>query len=402
VTALDLAYRHVARPVLFRLGGGDAETAHARTLAALSRLARHPALLRRVRRLLAADPAPRTAFGLTFPNPVGLAAGADKDGVALAAWPALGFGFVEAGTVTAVGQPGNPRPRVFRLTGSQAVINRMGFPNAGAAALAARIAATGTIGVPLGISLGKSKVAPIDDAVADYLASLRAVEAHADYIAVNVSSPNTPGLRGLQDRGALDEIVAALTAEAAALAGARAPRLDHGHDDDGNRPDRPVAGVGANVESDRAGGADPRDRPVPILVKIAPDLTDQAIADVLQVCHDRDVAGVIATNTTVARNGVIPGERGLAMESGGLSGRPLAARALEVVRFVCAHTDLPVIGVGGITRPDDALAMFDAGATLVQLYTALLYQGPGLLRDITFAATRPASGSATDHQEEPR
>ncbi len=369
MTALDLAYRYVARPVLFRLGGGDAETAHARTLAALSRLARHPALLRRVRRLLAADPAPRSVFGLTFPNPVGLAAGADKDGVALAAWPALGFGFVEAGTVTAVGQPGNPRPRVFRLTESQAVINRMGFPNAGAAALAAQIAATGDIGVPLGISLGKSKVTPIGDAIADYLTSLRAVEAHADYIAVNVSSPNTLGLRGLQDRGALDELVTALTAEAAALA----PR------------------------SGRAG------RPVPLLVKIAPDLTDQAIADVLQVCHDRGAAGVIATNTTIARNNVIPGERGLALESGGLSGRPLTARALQVVRFVCAHTDLPVIGVGGIGRPDDALAMFDAGATLVQLYTALLYRGPGLLRDITRATgRRPAAGSATDPQEKPR
>ena len=346
------AYGRLLRPALFRLGGSDAETAHRRTLGALGRLARHPAALRALSRLFVADRAPRTVLGLDFPSPVGLAAGMDKDGIALAAWPALGFGFVEAGTVTAVPQPGNPRPRMFRLPGSGAVINRMGFPNDGAAALARRISRTGPIGVPLGISLGKSKATPVADAVPDYLTSLRAVHDHADYVAVNVSSPNTPGLRGLQDRGALDELVTALVTEARTLA----------------RPDR------------RGGG------PVPVLVKVAPDLTDDAIGDVLGVCADRGVAGVIAVNTTVRRDGIAAADTGLAAQVGGLSGRPLRRRALDVVRFVCGHTDLPVIGVGGIGGVDDGLAMLDAGASLLQIYTGLIYAGPVLVRDLNRAA----------------
>lgn len=396
MTVLDAGYRYLARPVLFRLGRGDAEIAHHRTVHALARIQRHPVLLKGLSRVFAAAPAPRTAFGLTFPNPVGLAAGADKDGLALAGWPALGFGFVEAGTVTAVAQPGNPQPRVFRLRESDAVINRMGFPNAGAAALATNCARTGRIGVPLGISLGKSKVVPVeqpDAVIADYLASLRAVERHADYLAINVSSPNTPGLRGLQDRGALDALIEALVTEAAALGAARSDTggaRHHDHDDDGDHGDRAP-------RSDAV-------RAVPILVKIAPDLDEHAIGDVLQVCHDRGVAGIIATNTTVGRPGIAPGDRGLAMETGGLSGRPLAPRALEVVRFVCRSTDLPVIGVGGITAPDDALALLDAGATLVQLYTGLLYRGPGLNRGIVRAVQRSADAgrSTVDTQGNPR
>lgn len=391
MNVLDLGYRYAARPVLFRLGGGDAEAAHHRTLRALARVQRHPALLRGLRRVFAAVPAPRTVFGLDFPNPVGLAAGADKDGLALAGWPALGFGFVEAGTVTAVAQPGNPQPRVFRLRDSEAVINRMGFPNAGAAALAGRIAAqtaqTGPIGVPLGVSLGKSRVVPVDqqDAViADYLTSLRAVRRHADYVAVNVSSPNTPGLRGLQDRGALDALIEALAAEAPVPAAAHSARTG----DDGGRDDR----VGDGHRVSRSGDAA---RPVPILVKIAPDLDDHAIGEVLQVCHERGVQGVIAANTTVGRPHIAPGDRGLAMEAGGLSGRPLAPRALEVVRFVCRHTDLPVIGVGGVTTPDDALALLDAGAVLVQLYTGMLYRGPSLVRAIVRAAAHRTAAAGT-------
>jgi len=351
MTALDSGYRRLARPVLFRLGRGDAESAHRRIVSLLGSIARHPAWLRGLARLLAADRAPRTVFGLDFPSPVGLAAGMDKDGVALAAWPALGFGFVEAGTVTAVRQPGNPRPRVFRLPASAALVNRMGFPNDGAAALARRIARTGDVGVPLGISLGKSKITPVADAVPDYLTSLRAVHARADYLAVNVSSPNTPGLRGLQDRGALDELVAALVTE-----------------------------TRSQTRPDRRDGA-----PVPVLVKIAPDLTDGAIADVLQVCTDRGVAGVIAVNTTLSRAGLAGADAATSAQAGGLSGRPLTRRALEVVRFVAAHTDLPVIGVGGIGTVDDGLAMLDAGAALLQLYTGLIYAGPALVRDLNRA-----------------
>jgi dihydroorotate dehydrogenase len=267
----------------------------------------------------------------------------DKDGIALPAWPALGFGFVEVGTVTAHAQPGNERPRLFRLPASEAVINRMGFNNAGAAALATRVASLPRpLGVPLGISLGKSKTTPLDRAVDDYLASFKALRDHGDYFAINVSSPNTPGLRDLQDREHLDALLSALVGER------------------------------------------------PILVKIAPDLADRAIAEVLQVCLDRGAAGVIATNTTLARAGLAAADAHRATEAGGLSGRPLTGRAREVVAFVRRETGgaLPVIGVGGILDPDDATRMFDAGADLVQLYTGFIYRGPALVRAIA-RAPRP-------------
>jgi dihydroorotate dehydrogenase len=353
-------YRRVARPVLFRLGGGDAERAHEWTLRRLEWASRRPAALRVLRGVSRGGPAaaPRTVFGVRFPNPVGLAAGVDKDGRALAAWAALGFGFVEAGTVTGRAQPGNPRPRVFRLREHEAIINRMGFNNGGAEALAARLAApaggtarelggapvrepgTAPPAVPLGISLGKSKVTPLGEAVEDYLSALRAVRPYADYVAVNVSSPNTPGLRSLQDRDQLGALLGALRAE--------------------------------------AGGT-------PLLVKIAPDLTDHAIGEVLDVCAEHGVAGLIATNTTLSRDGLCGGGGARAGEAGGLSGRPLTRRALEVVTFVCKRTALPVVGVGGIMTPDDAERMFDAGASLIQLYSGLIYRGPGLVREIVEA-----------------
>jgi dihydroorotate dehydrogenase len=317
------AYERVARPLLFRLGGGDAETAHERTLRALERLSRPLAAFRGP---LSPPGAARTVFGVAFPNPVGLAAGMDKDGRALRAWPALGFGFVEVGTVTRHAQPGNERPRLFRLPADEAIVNRMGFNNAGAAALAERLSRLGRLAVPLGISLGKSKITPLDDAVADYAESMRLLRPYGDYFAVNVSSPNTPGLRALQDAGRLRELLSALR-----------------------------------------GGP-------PLLVKIAPDLTDDALGELIDVCLAGGVAGLIATNTTVERPGV------QTAEVGGLSGRPLFARALEVVRFVTKQSGLPVIGVGGITQPDDAARLLDAGASLVQLYTGFIYHGPALVR----------------------
>ncbi|MDQ6656769.1 MAG: quinone-dependent dihydroorotate dehydrogenase [Actinomycetota bacterium] len=365
-SVLDTAYRRAARPVLFRLGSGDAEVAHRRAIAALGAVARHPRLCRAIGRLVAADPAPRTVFGLQFRNAVGLAAGVDKDGHALAAWPALGFGFVEAGTVTSHPQQGNDKPRLFRLRASEAIVNRMGFNNDGAAALADRVTAIGgrgSIGVPLGISLGKSKTTPVGDAIGDYLSSLTAVHSVADYIAVNVSSPNTDGLRSLQDRGPLEELVGALTSQADVL----------------------------------AGNGSGRDRTVPVLVKISPDLTDSAIGDVLEVCTDRGVAGIIATNTTLARDHISPLDAAAAAERGGLSGGPLRRRALEVVRFVCGHTDLPVIGVGGISTADDGLAMLDAGASLLQLYSGFIYRGPALVRELNTAI---AAGYHADGKEE--
>jgi dihydroorotate dehydrogenase len=332
-------YQRAARPVLFRLGGGDAEAAHEATLRWLARLA--PLAARRAAPY-APPGAARTVFGVRFPNPVGLAAGMDKDGRALRAWPALGFGFVEVGTVTRYPQPGNPRPRLFRLPRSGALVNRMGFNNAGAPALAARLAALGPLPVPLGISLGKSRATPLEEAVDDYVASFRALYRHGDYFAVNVSSPNTPGLRTLQDRDQLAALLAELRSTASTLDG----------------PARPL------------------------LVKVAPDLTDGALGELLEVCAEHGVAGLVATNTTLSRAGVSPAESALAAEAGGLSGAPLAARAREVVRFVTAQTGgrLPVIGVGGLMSADDARRLVDAGASLVQLYTGLVYRGPALVR----------------------
>lgn len=352
MSVLDTAYRRIARPVLFRLGHRDAEAAHHATLAALSAVGNCAPAARAMSLLLARHRSPRTVFGLDFPSPVGLAAGMDKDGVAAKAWPALGFGFVEFGTVTAQPQPGNDAPRLFRLKASEGIVNRMGFNNAGAEALAQTLQSVGKIGVPVGISLGKSKSTPIEQAVPDYLTSLRAVHGYADYIAVNVSSPNTPGLRTLQERGPLGELLGALTGSAAALAG--------GH------------------------------RPLPVLVKIAPDLTDHAIAELLQVCQEHGIAGVIATNTTLARDEISPDDADLAQEAGGLSGLPLRRRALDVVRFVAAHTTLPVIGVGGIGTPEHGMALLDAGASLLQLYTGLVYSGPGLVTGLNRAAAQRA------------
>jgi dihydroorotate dehydrogenase len=279
----------------------------------------------------------------------------DKDGRALTAWPALGFGFVEVGTVTWHAQPGNERPRLFRLREHEAIINRMGFNNAGAVALAGRLRALDPLPVPLGISLGKSKVTPLAGAVEDYVASLRVLYAHGDYFAINVSSPNTPGLRELQDRAQLSELLGALRHEAVALAAA--PR---------------TAAPGT-----AAGGVKP------LLVKVAPDLTDAALGELLDVCLAHGVAGLIATNTTIERPG-LPAST----PSGGLSGRPLASRALEVVRLAVKESGLPVIGVGGITDPADAVRLVDAGASLVQLYTGLIYRGPGLVRGCVRALRR--------------
>lgn len=344
-----LGYRALLRPLLFRGYQGDAERIHERTLAVLARMGGNRPALAALRALWNRHRRPVTVAGIQFPGLVGLAAGMDKDGVAIRTWGALGFGFVELGTVTAESQPGNDKPRLFRLPDSQAIINRMGFNNLGAQTLADRLAVAGVsrgnmaVGIPIGISIGKTKNVPLAEATEDYLISLRTLAPYADYVAINVSSPNTPGLRALQDAPALATLISTLASEAWRLAAGRPP--------------------------------------VPIFVKVAPDLTEAALEDAVQVCTKAGAEGLIATNTTLSRDGLQTDEP-LATESGGLSGAPLTRRAREVVRFLAERTSLPIIGAGGIMTRDDGQAMLDAGASLLQIYTGYVYAGPALLNDL--------------------
>ena len=346
---MDYFYEKLLRPLLFRR---DPEAAHEAAVRALTLLGRcRPAcrILERWNRLSPAAARPVQAFGLTFPNAVGLAAGFDKNARAWPAVAALGFGHVEIGTVTALAQPGNPAPRMFRYPAQEAVINRMGFNNEGAAAVAARLATQpgpGRRRIPLGVNLGKSKAAPLEQAVEDYLASFALLADHADYVVLNVSSPNTPGLRQLQDEKPLRDLLGAVTAA-----------------------NRVRVGV--------------FNRRVPVLLKIAPDLTWPQIDAVLGVIAEFGLDGIIATNTTLARPGFFAG----VSETGGLSGAPLRRRATEIVGYIARATGgrLPIIGVGGIDDPVSAGAMADAGATLVQVYTGMIYRGPFLARTVARA-----------------
>lgn len=345
-------YRHLLRPALFNVAGRDAEAIHERVLGMLARVSESSRLTRGLARFAAlAWPGnlgrPREVFGLHFPHPIGLAAGFDKNARAVPALAALGFGFIEIGTITQQAQPGNPRPRLFRLPSDQALINRMGFNNDGTDAIARRLARQPEATVPLGISLGKSKVTPLEDAVADYLASLDRLYPWADYFAVNVSSPNTPGLRALQERDRLDALLAALQV-----------RLRER----------------AEMENGQI---------KPLLVKVAPDLDEAALDELVEVCLARGASGLIAVNTTISRNGLsdaVPAA--LRDEAGGLSGRPLHAPAVEVVRLLAKRAEgrLPIIGCGGVFTVDDAQRLLDAGASLLQLYTSFIYEGPGIAR----------------------
>ena len=280
---------------------------------------------------------PTKLFGLTFPNSVGLAAGMDKNASALRAWEALGFGFVEAGTITALAQPGNPKPRCFRYLSQQALINRMGFNNAGASVAAERLARQKASGrwprVPVGINIGKSKLTPNEQAASDYATSYKLLLPFGDYFVVNVSSPNTPNLRALQDRDSLAEIIRTLK------------RIN-------------------NIK--------------PLLVKIAPDLTDEAVRDIAALAESEHLAGLIATNTTLDHSSV-PKDSD---QQGGLSGTPLLQRSTEVLRILRSATDLPIIASGGIMDAASAHEKLEAGANLVQLYTGFVYYGPELIRDI--------------------
>lgn len=343
-------YERIIRPLLFQQG---AEHAHELAVRALARLGRLGPVCRVLEHLTQLPPAryrPVEVFGLKFPNAVGLAAGFDKNATAWPAAAALGFGHVEAGTVTARAQPGNDRPRMFRYPAHEAVINRMGFNNEGAAAVALRLnqlPGPGARRIPLGINLGKSKVATPEEAVADYLDSFAQLADLADYVVLNVSSPNTPGLRALQDEKPLRELLSAVTAE----------------------------------RRDRA--SSPGGRRIPVLLKIAPDLTWTQIDAVLGVIAAFGLDGIIATNTTLAR----PDFFETVNQAGGLSGAPVRRRSTEIIRYIARTTGgrLPIIGVGGITDTSAAAEKLDAGATLVQVYTGMIFRGPFFARELARA-----------------
>ncbi|MDX2097234.1 MAG: quinone-dependent dihydroorotate dehydrogenase [Leptolyngbyaceae cyanobacterium bins.59] len=355
----------VVRSILFSTLKADPEWLHQRVIQILGWIDRnrdHPSanlVTQRIDSLCSFrdERLHQTLWGLTFPNPLGLAAGFDKNGEAARVWSALGFGYAELGTVTLYAQPGNPKPRLFRLIEDRAALNRMGFNNQGAAALAERLQGRdtkapgsgewgeGALAYPIGINLGKSKITDLEAAADDYLGSFRLLKDLGDYFVVNVSSPNTPGLRSLQATEQLEPILSALQTE-----------------NEGQKP---------------------------LLVKIAPDLSWEEIAAILTLAQQYHLAGIIATNTTISREGlktqVIEATgKSVHDEAGGISGAPLTQRSTEVIRFIYQQTQgtLPIIGVGGIFTAEDAWEKLTAGASLLQTYTGWIYEGPMMPRRI--------------------
>ncbi|MBQ7762577.1 MAG: quinone-dependent dihydroorotate dehydrogenase [Flavobacteriales bacterium] len=339
-------YKTFIRPLLFRM---NPERAHAFTFSCLKALQKMPFGLALASLFFRKkDPRlEREVFGIKFPSPVGVAAGLDKDAEVPDALGALGFSFVEIGTVTPEPQPGNPSPRLFRLPEDKALINRMGFNNQGAKAAAGRLAKRRTR-VIVGGNIGKNKVTPNAQATSDYLKCYDALYPYVDYFAVNVSSPNTPGLRELQDKEPLEALLTALQKKNASMPAAK-----------------------------------------PVLLKIAPDLTDDQLDDIIEIVGNTGIAGVIATNTTVSREMILStrADKVEAMGAGGLSGMPLSERSTEVIRYLHERSGgrFPIIGVGGIMSPDDALEKLDAGASLVQVYTGFIYEGPAFVKSINKA-----------------
>ncbi|WP_346292846.1 quinone-dependent dihydroorotate dehydrogenase [Sphaerothrix gracilis] len=368
-------YTRLLRPLLFRLPGASPEWLHQQTLRSLAWMTQpgvneaiadqpsvYQAWLQRTYTLN--DPRlQQSLWGLQFANPLGLAAGFDKDGVGVRAWTVLGFGFAELGTVTFHPQPGNPRPRLFRLPDDRAALNRMGFNNLGAAALAERLQqlrSPQAVPIPIGINLGKSKITPLDQAASDYQESFKLLQNWGDYFVVNVSSPNTPGLRSLQ---AADQLAAIVDA---------------------------IQQINQNQK--------------PLLVKISPDLDWEAIAAIVNLAVDYQLAGLIATNTTLARTGlktriVQPTGQPVTAEAGGLSGAPLRSRSTEVIRFIWQQTQgqLPIVGVGGVFTAADAWEKITAGASLVQVYTGWIYEGPGLMRRISQGLLQKLAAHQLNH-----
>lgn len=350
-------YKRIILPLLFRF---DAETIHHLVTTLMKVAFAIPGVSALSRRWFVVNDRrlERTVFGLTFPNPIGMAAGFDKNAELVSELSDLGFGFVEIGTVTPRPQPGNPRPRLFRLKTDGGLINRMGFNNKGAGPAAERLRQFGDnrngCRVIVGGNIGKNKDTPNENALSDYQAGFRALFDVVDYFAVNVSSPNTPGLRDLQERDPLTHLLTALQTE---------------------NQHRPSA--------------------KPILLKIAPDLTDGQLDDIIAIVAETGIAGVIATNTTISRADLTTGVAAVTeMGAGGVSGRPLRNRSTEVIRYLHRQSGgaFPIIGVGGIFSADDALEKLQAGASLIQVYTSFIYEGPGLAKRINRALlTQPVA-----------
>ncbi len=341
-------YKTVVRPLLFSF---DPEAVHHFSFKSIKLLSKLPGFntLSRKRYHHNHPALQRELFGLTFPNPVGMAAGFDKDAKAFKEFADLGFGFIEIGTLTPKPQAGNPKQRLFRLKQDQAIVNRMGFNNGGVDEAVERLKKNPKLGqkghVLIGGNIGKNKVTPNDEAVNDYIICFEKLFDHVDYFTVNVSSPNTPGLRELQDRKPLTHILQTL------------------QDLNNDKPQRK-----------------------PILLKIAPDLTDDQLLDIIGIVADTKIDGVIATNTTIERTN-LKSEASLQKEAGGLSGAPLTSRATDVIAFIHDRSNgaFPIIGVGGIMTAQDAIDKLNAGASLVQLYTGFVYEGPALIKNINSA-----------------
>jgi dihydroorotate dehydrogenase len=334
------AYERFLKPILFSI---DPELVHEIAIGTLAKLSHFRWLLDVVRQP-GDERSSKEVFGLHFPNPVGLAAGFDKNGMALPAWEALGFGFIEIGTITAQGQAGNTRPRIFRIPEMEALINRLGFNNQGVEKIATRLEEIRRSShwpkIPVGINIGKSRVVPLEEAASDYLHSFQRLQRLGDYFVLNVSSPNTPDLRKLQEKTAIGELFRAIQ------------QVNQGK---------------------------------PLLVKISPDLTREQLDHILALATEYRLAGVIATNTTTDHQAVPEHQR----QQGGLSGKPLRTRSFEILCHIKKHSSLPVISVGGIMNEDDAKVRFDAGAELVQIYTGFVYHGPRLVRQIANQESGP-------------
>lgn len=340
------------KPILFNL---DPERAHLLVMRQLSWLTRMPLVRDGLEKLWANDDRRLVTrkLGLTFKNPIGLAAGFDKNAEYVSSLPYLGFGFVEVGTITPKAQAGNPTPRLFRLPEDEALINRMGFNNLGVDKMVSNLKKAAPYRFVVGGNIGKNKVTPNENAIDDYLSTYHKLHNEVDYFVVNVSSPNTPGLRELQDKGPLTKLLRAIQTVNGATAA-----------------------------------------PKPILLKIAPDLSMPQLDDVLTVVSDCELDGLIATNTTLNREGLsTAGSRLKQIGPGGLSGAPLSSRSDDFVRYIRSHVDndFTIVGVGGIHSADDALRKFDAGADLIQIYTGLIYKGPKLIQDIKKALIQRAS-----------